>query len=286
MKKIILIATSLAMMTSMLWGQIDKRSLSKNSKSVLIEPESYFNKPVQLIDVPTAGLLRGGDLKASLRLYEDGGMLMRLSVAISRKMMFGISYGGDHIIGGRKVSWNEMPGVHFSYRVVEENLVMPAIVLGLDTQGYGRYWRRSDYADTVSVDPARRLLDRYTIKSRGFFAVVSKGYESLWKVGLHGGVNYSLEQSDKDKDINIFAGLDIQLSRDIAVVFEYDFAMNDSHLKNTGNERGYLNGGFRWAFQHDMFLEFDLKNLLADREGNHDFVRILRIVYHSHILPY
>ncbi len=284
MKRIIILMLSL-ILTSASWGQIDKRSLSKKSKDVLVEPESYFTKPVQLIDLPTAGLLASGDLKASLRLYEDGGVLMRLTVGISRKIMFGISYGGDHIIGGSKVRWNEMPGVHLAYRAIEENLVVPAVLLGLDTQGYGKYWRRSDYPDTMSVDATRRLLDRYTIKSRGFYLVASKSYESLWKVGLHAGINYSLEQSDKDKDLDIFAGLDMQISRDVALVFEYDFALNDSHLKNTGNERGYLNGGFRWAFQHNMFLEFDLRNILADREGDHDLVRILRIVYHHHILP-
>lgn len=284
MKKIIILMLIL-MVTNPSWSQFDKRSLAKRDKDILAEPESYFTKPVQLIDLPTAGLLQGGDLKASLRLYENGGMLTRLTVGISRKMMFGISYGGDHIIGGSKVRWNEMPGVHICYRAIEENLVVPALSLGVDTQGYGKYWRRSDYPDTIRTDATRMLLDRYTIKSRGFYVVASKSYESLWKVGLHAGINYSLEQSDKDKDLNVFAGLDMQISRDLAVIGEYDFALNDSHLKNTGNERGYLNVGFRWAFQHNMFLEFDLRNILADREGDHDLVRNLRIVYHHHILP-
>lgn len=284
MKKFILIVLCLGAMAVPLFGQIEKRSLSKNSKSILDEPESYFNKPVHLIDLPTASILRGGDMKASLRLFDEGGVLARLSVGISRKMMFGVSFGGDYIIGGKKVRWNAMPGVHFVYRVMEESLVLPAIALGLDTQGYGKYWRKSDYPDTGKVDPGQFLLDRYANKSRGFYAVFSKGYESLWKIGLHGGVNYSLEVSDKDRDPDIFLGMDLQLSRDISLLFEYDFALNDSHLKNTGNDRGYFNAGFRWAFQHNMFLEFAVKNILADQQGDQDFVRILRIVYHSRIV--
>jgi hypothetical protein len=275
---------SLALIASPVWAQIDKRSLSDKGPSVLYEPESYFSKPVQLVDLPTAGMLRAGDLKSSLRLFEDGGMLYRLSVGISQRMMFGVSYGGDHIIGGEPVKWNQMPGVHFAYRAVDESLILPAVVLGIDTQGYGKYWRRSDYPDSLQVNAADYLVDRYTIKSHGFYAVVSKGYESLWKVGLHGGVSYSLEQSDGDRDPDIFAGMDLQLSRDIALVFEYDFALNDSHLKNTSNDRGYLNAAFRWAFQRNMFLEFDVKNILADRKGEQDLVRGLRIVYHTHIL--
>ncbi len=281
MKRVTLLALSLFVIAiSSGWGQVGRRTLSQSGHKY---PASYFTKPTNLIDLPTASILRGGDLKASLRLYEEGGMLARLSVGISRYVMFGVSYGCDHLIGGQDEHWNEMPGVHFSYRVIDESLVMPTVVIGLDTQGYGKYYTRDDYPDSIraKISPTQYPLDRYANKSRGFYIVASKGYESLWKVGLHAGLNYSLERSDKDSDPDFFLGMDLQLSRDLAAIFEYDFALNDDRFRETNSRKGYLNAGVRWAFQPQMFIEFDLKNILADSQGRRDFIRILRIGYYS-----
>ncbi len=286
MRKIILLAAVLSILTTPLWGQISRRTLSKRPQSVAEEAPSYFTKPVDLVDLPTASILSPGDLNASLRLYEQGGLLARLSVGISRKLMFGASYGGDYIIGGETVKWNEQPGVHIAYRAIEENLVMPAIVIGFDSQGYGRYGRKSDYPDAApdEVTPSTHLLDRYSVKSRGLYVAASKGYESLWKVGLHVGANRSLEDADGDKDYNLFLGIDMQLTRDLSMVWEYDFALNDDKIKSANNAKGYLNGAMRWAFQPNMFLEFTAKNILADEQGHRDFMRIMRIVYYARII--
>jgi hypothetical protein len=281
MKRVALLLMSLLFITiASGWAQVDRRNLSPAGH---VNPDFYFTKPVNLIDLPTASILRGGDVKASLRLYEEGGMLARLSAGISSRVMFGVSYGCDHLIGGQDVHWNEMPGVHFAYRVIDESLVMPALVVGLDTQGYGKYYTRDDYPDSVKNDiqPTKSPLNRYANKSRGFYVVASKGYESLWKVGLHAGINYSLERSDKDTDPDFFLGMDLQLSRDLAAIFEYDFALNDDRFRETNSRKGYLNAGVRWAFQEQMFIEFDLKNILADSQGRRDFIRILRIGYYS-----
>lgn len=289
MNKIYIFLSVIILIAPNSWGQFEKRSLAQRGSASVAEQESYFTKPVHLIDLPTASILRGGDLKGSLRLYEEGGVLTRLSVGISRKIMFGISFGGDHIIGGEDVRWNEMPGVHLVYRVIDENMVLPSIVIGLDTQGYGKYWRKEDYQvagldSSITIDPTEYRLDRYSVKSRGFYVVASKGYESWWKVGLHGGMSYSMERSDNDKDPTLFVGMDMQLSRDISFVFEYDFALNDDKIREANNGKGYFNTSFRWAFQNNMYLEFAAKNLLANKNDDHNFIRILRIVYHTKIV--
>jgi len=265
---------------SMSGAQIPSRGTTHGPTA---EPtDNYFTKPTQLIDLPTASILRGGDLRGSIRLYEEGGVLGRLSVGISRRIMFGVSYGGENLIGMGDVAWNKVPGVHFAYRLIEEDLTMPAIVLGFDSQGYGKYWRKEDYSVAVRADSV--IKDRYSVKSRGFYVVGSKGYQSLWKVGLHAGISYSMERADKDSDPTIFLGMDVQLSGDLAVIGEYDFAANDDKLRSTNYGRGYLNAGFRWAFTSFMFLEFDIKNILSEKNGDSNVVRILRIGYYSSIL--
>jgi hypothetical protein len=290
MKQLLFVSVILALLQNAS-AQVDRRGLSSRSpmgRSYALD--TYFTKPVQLIDMPTASILRASEMKGSLRLYENGGMLAKLSVGLSSKMMFGVSYGGENIIGSEAIRWNPMPGVHFAYRIFEESLVIPAVVLGFDNQGYGRYWRSSDYDiyseayATGEVDPAKHMLHRYSIKSRGVYLVASKGYESLWKVGLHAGLNYSLERSDKNSAPTVFLGMDMQFTSDLCAVGEFDFALNDNKLPEANSSRGYLNAGVRWAFKEFMYLEFDMKNLLSDNYGTRHFVRILRIVYFAKIM--
>lgn len=289
MKNLLLVSTLSVFAFGLAFGQSYERTLSQSS-SAEYKSETYFSKPIQLIDLPTASILRGGDLRTSLRLYEAGGALTYLSVGVSNKMMFGISFGGLHVIGGEHIRWNDVPGVHIAFRLVEEDLVLPAITIGYDWQGYGRYWKAEDYNVATQTRIANGeitakdiMLDRYTIKSRGFYAVVSKGYQSLVRVGLHAGLNLSLENSDGDSDPTIFMASDIMISRDLAFVAEYDFATNDDVVRGNNNGKGYLNVGLKWAFTTFMSLEFDIKNLLAKENGDPAVRRIVKFVYHGTI---
>ena len=271
-------------------GQYNDRTLTQSSPVLDYKEDSYFSKPVQLIDLPTASILKGGALLTSLRLYEDGGALTYLSVGVSSKMMFGISFGGLHVIGGQNIRWNDYPGVNIAFRLVEEDLVLPAISIGYDWQGFGKFWKPEDYDKTIqrqiandSLGSTDLMLDRYSIKSRGFYAVVSKGYQSLVRIGLHAGINYSLEDNDGDSDPTIFMATDILLSRDLAFVTEYDFATNDGTVRGPNNGKGYLNVGLKWAFTNFMSLEFDIKDLLAKENGKSAVRRVVKFVYHGSV---
>ena len=277
-----------------IFAQFTKRSTGTNEKSKIPTPlyvHSYVNKPVDLIDMPTAGILRACDLQVRLRFYEQGSVLGRLSAGISDRLMFGVSFGGEHVIGGDQIQWQEIPGVHFVYRLVEENLLMPAIVLGIDTQGYGKYWREEDYRDPafpnqpVDVDASQYPLNRFSFKSKGFFSVISKGYQSIRQIGLHAGINYSLDTSDNDKGFNVFMGANIELIPDLSLIGEYDFGLNDDRIKYMNNGRGYLNTGLRWAITPNMTIEYDLKNIIDNNDARMGLRRIARIVYHGNIIP-
>ncbi|HNR66730.1 MAG TPA: hypothetical protein PKN04_01770 [bacterium] len=249
------------------------------------ERDPLMYRPTELIDIPTAFLLEGGEVTSILRFYEEGGLLGRMSVGVSSRIMFGVSFGGTRMLGADDIIWNEMPGVHFVYRIVKENLDFPEIVLGIDTQGYGKYWRLDDYRDPSfpdyipEIDKTKQLLDRYSYKSRGFYAMASKGYESFRTVGLHIGASVSTETADSDKSPTLFGGLDLELTNDICALMEYDFAINDDKIKNTNNGRGYLNVGLRWVFSPNMAIEFDVKNLFSDNTGLPGITRILKFTY-------
>ncbi len=216
-----------------------------------------------LIDLPTAGTLERGSFAINLRMFNNGGLLSGVTVGISPRFMFGISYGGEKIIGTGGVNLNPQPGIQARFRVIDENMVMPAITLGFNSQGYGAY-----------SDSSKRYIN----KSRGLFAVASKNYAFFYNLGIHGGINYSLEKEDNDEGLNVFFGVDISFNREIRIIMEYDLARNDnSDETHFGSGDGYLNAGVQWTFSDRLFLQFNLKNLV--KNGTNDVTREFKIGY-------
>jgi hypothetical protein len=216
-----------------------------------------------LIDMPTAGALDRGSFAVNLRLFGNGGLLGDVAVGITPRFMLGLSYGGENIIGVGDINWNPRPGIQARMRIIDESYVTPAITLGFDSQGYGAH-----------VDS----LNRYINKSRGFFVVASKNYAILHNLGFHGGLNYSLETDDDDKDLNFFLGADLSFNREIRFMLEYDFARNDNENDfRFGAGDGYLNAGAQWAFSDRFFLQFSLKNLFEN--GPNGITREIKIGY-------
>lgn len=222
-------------------------------------------QPRWLIDAPTAGLLPRGSFNIDFRFYEQNGMLAQFEIGIFNQAMIGFSYGGQDIVGNLAAQWN--PRVEFSarVRVIDEGLSSPAVAVGYQSQGHGSY------------DEA---LERYKAKSKGLYAVVSKNFGSaMGEFGIHGGVNRSLEDTDGDGDLSGFVGFDKALGRDISVVAEYDFALNDNEDNALGSGKGFLNLGGRWSLSRQLALEFDVKNIFQDGARNPYPDRELRILF-------
>ena len=223
-------------------------------------------EPMMLIDKPTAGLLKRGSYSVSSNFFQNGGVLVGISVGIFEPFTFGISYGGTDIIGPNKIDMNPMPGVNAKLRLVSEGAVMPALAIGFDSQGKEPYLT----ADT---------LKRYTIKSPGAYFAASKNYEFLGNLSFHAGVNKSMEINDGDKDLNIFAGAEKSIGRDISVMLEFDFAANDNSHYALGKGNGYLNFGFRWTCAKGLVVGFNLKNITKNQDNVNVGNRTLQIDY-------
>jgi len=222
-------------------------------------------QPRKLVDCPTAGLLPKGSFDLEIRTFSGGGLLAQASVGLTDRLVMGLCFGGGNIIGAGKVDWNPRPEAQIKYRLFEESSLWPAVAIGFDSQGYGSY---SDSSE------------RYEIKSKGVYGVLSKNY-TLWgrPLGLHLGSNYSFEKKDGDDDISFFLGLDKSLNEELSVVVEYDLALNDDHQDGVfGTGRGYFNLGLRWNIERRFFFELDIKNLTDNIENLSAFNRELRIV--------
>lgn len=234
----------------------------------------YAYPPRWLVDMPTAGTLPRASFDIAIRLYPNGGALGMVDVGLSSRFQLGISYGGENVVSNQSPSWN--PRIEFSLklRLVDEVEYFPGISVGFSSQGFGA-WDDN--------------LKRYAFKSRGFFAVASRSfYFYSWTSGWHFGINYSLENDeDGDDEINFFAGFDATFRYDLALVGEYDIALNDdkSTLPSGGTNyyggkgRGYFNLSLRWLFHDNLELEAILKDLFVNRKDASTFTREVRIIY-------
>lgn len=228
--------------------------------------------PLDLVTIPTSGTLPKGSFTLESLLIKDGGIIPKLSVGITDNFYIGLSYGIQDFISEEKLNFNKpMPEVQIKYRVYEESETVPAIVFGLDTQGKGRFLTR--YEDDENLV---NNFQRYEQKAWGWYIVASKNWELFGNLGLHVGLNKNTWESDpvesdnpnavfKDKDLNLFFGIDKEINRSFSILLEYDTALNDNDPEIGydlfGRGKGYLNAGVRWIVGKNIMLEIDFNDI-------------------------
>ncbi len=206
-----------------------------------------------LIDLPTAGILEKGFVGTTLNVMPAGVVIAKLEVGVFNNFSFGLSFGGSNVIGTGAITWYRLPGVNVRARILDETETYPALTIGFDSQGKGTYFSN---------------LNRYEIKSPGFFAAASKNFKFLGYLSLHAVVNYSLERKDGDKDLNFGVGAEKTIGGKISLIAEYDFAINDNNAAALGSGNGYLNFGVRWSVGQGFTVGVDLRNLLENKKIN------------------
>lgn len=206
-----------------------------------------------LIDMPSAGILEKGAAAVALDLLPGGVVIGKLEVGAFSNFSFGISYGAGNLIGTGNPRWYKLPGINARIRLINESESTPAITLGFDSQGKGEY---------------DESTERFEIKSPGFFCAVSKNFEMFGFLGLHAGINYSLEREDGDKDANLWVGVEKTIGASISAFAEYNFAINDNGIRSWGDGKGYLNLGVKWAVANGFTIGMDLRNMLHNRKLN------------------
>jgi hypothetical protein len=227
----------------------------------------------KLIDSPTAGILQRGEAEISAKLYKRNGLILGTQIGLFPRFMFGVNYGAENIVGNQNPEWHDRVEFSAKFRIMDETNALPAIALGYDSQGHGNYHSEAE---------------RYDIKSKGFFGVLSKNYYFLGNLGFHLGTNYSLEREDKDEEINIFAGFDKSIGDAVAFLCEYDLAWNDNDgwendpfneaVKGLGY--GYLNASIDVYFSEYLILKLSMYDLLENRKDTEGSDRTLSLLYY------
>jgi hypothetical protein len=206
-----------------------------------------------LIDLPTAGILNRGFSAVSLDVMPYGVVVAKMEVGIFDGVSFGISYGGGNIIGTGKVEWYKLPAINIRARVIDEVEMLPAFTAGFDSQGKGFF---------------DEDLNRYEIKSPGFFVAAAKNFEFLGYFSVHGVINYSLEREDEDKDLNLGLGFEKTIGARVSFIGEYNVAFNDNTGPSLGKGNGYLNLGLRWTVGDGFTVGLNLRDMLENKKLN------------------
>jgi hypothetical protein len=206
-------------------------------------------EPRFIVDMPTAGMLEKGSFAVDIDFYQEGGVLAGLSAGVFERLSFGVSYGGSKLLGAGNAVMNPTPGVNVKLRLLEENVALPALVIGFDSQGKDGYLKE---------------LDRYAVKSPGLYAVVSKNYLLAGYLSLHGGINYSFERADDDRSFNVYAGVEKTLGPFLSALVEYNVGLNDNSGSAVGKGRGYLNAALKWSFSGGITLGVYFKDILIN----------------------
>ncbi len=221
----------------------------------------------QLVDMPAAKLLPPGDAAVELRMGPNGGLLFTVSVALGQRFGLGAAFGGENVIGRGKMRLNPQPSVHAEYLLFEERMLSPAVLLGFNSQGYGQY---------------DKALKRYAVKSRGLYAVAGKSTSFLGGLGIHAGVNWSLETEDGDRDPNLFCGVHKWINPGLVLLGEYDTALNDNSDNAVGSGKGYLNAAARLSLVEGLWFEAAWKNILENGGRIAGSGREVKFIYTFH----
>ena len=234
--------------------------------------------PLYLITIPTSGTLPEGTYSIEGLLIDDGGIVSRITIGLSNNLTLGMSWGIQNLVGDIEPSFNKkFPDYHFKYRLWNEDIAMPAIVFGFDSQGRGKY------RNILNLDG--KSFDRYEQKSLGYYISFSKNYNMMGNLGLHVGLNKTLEIEDGDNDINLFFGIDKEINRTFSLMIEYDAMLNDNSNAydyediSIGKGIGYLNAGIRWSIAENLLLELNFNDINRNQKISETAHREFKVLY-------
>ena len=218
--------------------------------SFIFTQEEQPYPPLDLVSMPTAGTLPKGVFALETLLMKDGGILPKMLFGITDKFTFGVSFGIQQFIGVGTMEKNKSaPEVQMKYRLYDETSTMPAILLGLNTQGKGSFINRTGF-------------ERYEQKALGLYVMASRNWDALGNLGFHFGINKN------DNDIN----------QSFSLLLEYNFARDDDEINDSDPDlilrtgKGYLNAGLRWSATDNLMLEINVNDILKNNESiyNHN----------------
>ena len=240
--------------------------------------------PLELVSIPTAGTLPKGSYTYETTLSKGGTVMPKLAIGLTSSLSLGISYGMNGLIGNEEPVFNMHPGFYVKYRAFDESDTRPAFLLGINTQGKGKYTE----SERIVIGDEGPPINRYEQKALGFFISMSKNWDFFGNLGFHIGANLNRwEKTGNPKDdnqINLFFGFDKEINRSFSLLFECDAGLNDNGEEYVaedltfGKGKGFVNAGIRWAMAPNILVEVNFNDLR--KTSNAKYVnREIKIMY-------
>ncbi len=197
----------------------------------------------QIIDFPTAGILKKNYYSANIGFQSNNSMYFELLIAPLDWLNCGVSYSGNNIVGNSEPSFQGLPGINVKTRLFDEKLNIPALVLGFSNQQKGTFIEKSN---------------RFEQYSPGFYFALSKNFK--WDIGslaFHSGINYSLDPKPENQNINFWLGFEQSIAKHIAINLEYLAGLDeiDQNFKNK------INLSFRASLISGLTLELQFRHI-------------------------
>ncbi len=214
-----------------------------------------------IVDMPTAGVVQKGSFGLTNIVFAGGGLLCDLAFAPMEDFNIGVGYSGLNILGSGSVTWQGVPSMHLRYRILDETLKMPAITLGIQTQGRG-----------VVVDKV------FETAAPGLFAALSKQF--TWSGGtlaFHGGLGYSVDLAFNGKGANVWFGAEQSLGPNASLMAELNPTVGDARS-------GVLfNLSLRWVITPGFTLELQGRDLFGQLPTRSGFTRTMAFEINRHL---
>lgn len=161
----------------------------------------------EIIDVPTADVVEYSHYNLGFRLY-GGGVLTKMVFGVFKPINIGMSWDIDKMLGsGSEKIDTRPPAIFFKARVFAGGMMIPAIALGYDGQGYGAFDK-----------PGITDQDKYQYREKGIFVTLTREY---FVPGLTLSCGTSISDFG-DESFRGFSGATYSVEDRIIFMGEYD----------------------------------------------------------------
>lgn len=236
--------------------------------SLLAQGNAGDGAPIEsrfVVDMPTAGILPKGAFGVYVNSFPNGGLLADASYGLSSWLNVGISFGVNNLVGSGDIILQDYPAIHLRARILNETLAIPAIMLGVNTQGRGGF-----------------LGDRFQTQPAGIFAAASKTLRwPLGSVSGHLGICYSLSPDHPARQIpNIFIGAEHSLGPFLSAAAEYNPTLDERFPSAIYlRQGGILNIALRCSVIAGTTLEIQFRDVLQNLTNVQGISRTLGIEF-------
>lgn len=214
-----------------------------------------FYESRTIVDMPTSGVLQKNTLGINIFAGGGGNVLTDVSFAPFTNFNIGLGYSGNRVLGTGNIDWQGIPAIHLRYRIIDETLTIPAILIGLQTLGRDGVTNKT-----------------FLTRSPGLFAGVSKQFRwALGTISLHGGLGYSVDLGFNGNGTNAWVGLEQSLGSSASLMAEFNPNFNSSTSKSL------LNLSLRWALVPGVTIELQGRDLFGNLSGSEAWNRTLAI---------